>query len=164
MPPLACDPLDSDSSDDICAQFVLQTSAVVLWPGLDAPINQYPVSEWHLSGVELLQLTSQDLERLGIHKIGHQEVILEAVEKLCTLVSDASLPAWNSCLYSSGMLYIQGYMLTSYMFGFILKVVIVFTFVWKRFSTLTGYLLFLLLQLYTDIYKYRNQYLQNTEM
>uniref|UniRef100_A0A8C8E164 Connector enhancer of kinase suppressor of Ras 1 n=1 Tax=Oryzias sinensis TaxID=183150 RepID=A0A8C8E164_9TELE len=53
--------------------------------GLDAPINQYPVSEWHLSGVELLQLTSQELERLGVHKIGHQEVILEAVEKLCTL-------------------------------------------------------------------------------
>uniref|UniRef100_A0A3P9JAE3 Connector enhancer of kinase suppressor of Ras 1 n=1 Tax=Oryzias latipes TaxID=8090 RepID=A0A3P9JAE3_ORYLA len=53
--------------------------------GLDAPINQYPVSEWHLSGVELLQLTSQDLERLGVHKIGHQELILEAVEKLCTL-------------------------------------------------------------------------------
>lgn len=53
--------------------------------GLDAPLHQYPVSEWHLSGVDLLQLTSHDLERLGVHKIGHQELILEAVEKLCSL-------------------------------------------------------------------------------
>lgn len=57
-----------------------------LWPGLDAPLNQYPVSEWHLSGSDLLQLTSQDLEKLGVQKIGHQELILEAVEKLCSLV------------------------------------------------------------------------------
>ncbi|XP_038585095.1 connector enhancer of kinase suppressor of ras 1 [Micropterus salmoides] len=53
--------------------------------GLDAPLHQYAVSEWHLSGLDLLQLTSQDLEKLGIHKIGHQELILEAVEKLCSL-------------------------------------------------------------------------------
>ncbi|XP_033498466.1 connector enhancer of kinase suppressor of ras 1 [Epinephelus lanceolatus] len=53
--------------------------------GLDAPLHQYPVSEWHLSGLDLLQLTCQDLEKLGVHKIGHQELILEAVEKLCSL-------------------------------------------------------------------------------
>ncbi|XP_035850866.1 connector enhancer of kinase suppressor of ras 1 isoform X4 [Sander lucioperca] len=53
--------------------------------GLDAPLHQYPVSEWHLSGLDLLQLTSQDLEKLGVNKIGHQELILEAVEKLCSL-------------------------------------------------------------------------------
>ncbi|XP_022606301.1 connector enhancer of kinase suppressor of ras 1 [Seriola dumerili] len=53
--------------------------------GLDAPLHQYSVSEWHLSGLDLLQLTSQDLEKLGVHKIGHQELILEAVEKLCSL-------------------------------------------------------------------------------
>uniref|UniRef100_A0A8D0AQM3 Connector enhancer of kinase suppressor of Ras 1 n=1 Tax=Sander lucioperca TaxID=283035 RepID=A0A8D0AQM3_SANLU len=57
----------------------------VLFPGLDAPLHQYPVSEWHLSGLDLLQLTSQDLEKLGVNKIGHQELILEAVEKLCSL-------------------------------------------------------------------------------
>ena len=57
-----------------------------LLPGLDAPLNQYPLSEWHLSGLDLLQLTSQDLGKLGVHKIGHQELILEAVEKLCSLV------------------------------------------------------------------------------
>uniref|UniRef100_A0A8P4KLW0 Connector enhancer of kinase suppressor of Ras 1 n=1 Tax=Dicentrarchus labrax TaxID=13489 RepID=A0A8P4KLW0_DICLA len=53
--------------------------------GLEDPLHQYPVSEWHLSGLDLLQLTSQDLEKLGVHKIGHQELILEAVEKLCSL-------------------------------------------------------------------------------
>ncbi|XP_054909261.1 connector enhancer of kinase suppressor of ras 1 isoform X2 [Poeciliopsis prolifica] len=53
--------------------------------GLDAPVDQYQVSEWHLSGLDLLQLTSQDLEALGVQKIGHQELILEAVEKLCSL-------------------------------------------------------------------------------
>ncbi|KAG7510384.1 CNK3 IPCEF1 fusion 1-like [Solea senegalensis] len=53
--------------------------------GLDAPVHQYPVTEWHLSGVDLLQLSSRDLEKLGVYKIGHQELILEAVEKLCSL-------------------------------------------------------------------------------
>ncbi|XP_041828076.1 connector enhancer of kinase suppressor of ras 1 isoform X2 [Melanotaenia boesemani] len=53
--------------------------------GLDAPLDQYPVLQWHLSGMELHQLNSQCLEKLGVHKIGHQELILEAVEKLCSL-------------------------------------------------------------------------------
>uniref|UniRef100_H3DIR1 Connector enhancer of kinase suppressor of Ras 1 n=1 Tax=Tetraodon nigroviridis TaxID=99883 RepID=H3DIR1_TETNG len=54
--------------------------------GLDAPLQQYPTSTWHLSGMDLLQLTSKDLENLGVNKIGHQELILEAVEKLCFLM------------------------------------------------------------------------------
>lgn len=53
--------------------------------GLDVPLQQYPFTEWQVTGLELLQLSSQDLERLGVHKIGHQELILEAVEKLCSL-------------------------------------------------------------------------------
>ncbi|CAL8301458.1 unnamed protein product [Boreogadus saida] len=53
--------------------------------GLDAPLQQYLFSDWELSGDDLLQLTSDDLQRLGVHKIGHQELILEAVEKLCSL-------------------------------------------------------------------------------
>ncbi|XP_061649889.1 connector enhancer of kinase suppressor of ras 1 isoform X1 [Phyllopteryx taeniolatus] len=53
--------------------------------GLDAPLGRYALSEWHLSGMDLLQLTSEDLERLGVSKIGHQELILEAVENLCSL-------------------------------------------------------------------------------
>lgn len=54
--------------------------------GLDAPLHQYSFSEWQLSGSDLLHLTSARLEKLGVHKIGHQELILEAVEKLCALV------------------------------------------------------------------------------
>nr|XP_057945880.1 connector enhancer of kinase suppressor of ras 1 isoform X2 [Doryrhamphus excisus] len=53
--------------------------------GLDAPLHRYAISEWRLSGLELLQLTAEDLDRLGVSKIGHQELILEAVEKLCSL-------------------------------------------------------------------------------
>ncbi|KAL0969592.1 hypothetical protein UPYG_G00229530 [Umbra pygmaea] len=53
--------------------------------GLEAPLQQYPFKEWQLTGLELLQLSPQDLESLGVHKIGHQELILDAVEKLCTL-------------------------------------------------------------------------------
>ncbi|CAL9687224.1 unnamed protein product [Knipowitschia caucasica] len=53
--------------------------------GLDAPLHLYPVSEWRLSGVDLLQLTSLDLDKLGVQKVGHQELLLEAVEKLCSL-------------------------------------------------------------------------------
>uniref|UniRef100_A0A3Q2YZ09 Connector enhancer of kinase suppressor of Ras 1 n=1 Tax=Hippocampus comes TaxID=109280 RepID=A0A3Q2YZ09_HIPCM len=60
---------------------------VCQWLQLDAPLHRYALSEWHLSGLDLLQLTSEDLERLGVSKIGHQELILEAVEKLCSLQS-----------------------------------------------------------------------------
>lgn len=62
------------------------TERVTEWlKGLDAPLQQYPLSEWQLSGSDLLQLSSSRLENIGVHKIGHQELILEAVEKLCAL-------------------------------------------------------------------------------
>lgn len=64
--------------------------------GLDAPLQQYPMSTWHLSGMDLLQLTSKDLENLGVNKIGHQELILEAVEKLCFLVRNGC--TWRALL------------------------------------------------------------------
>ncbi|ROL41549.1 Connector enhancer of kinase suppressor of ras 2 [Anabarilius grahami] len=62
------------------------TERVTEWlKGLDAPLHQYSLSEWQLSGSDLLQLSFSRLEKLGVHKIGHQELILEAVEKLCAL-------------------------------------------------------------------------------
>ncbi|TRY99326.1 hypothetical protein DNTS_029691 [Danionella cerebrum] len=62
------------------------TERVTEWfRGVDAPLQQYPFSEWKLSGSDLLQLSSSRLEKLGVHKIGHQELILDAVEKLCAL-------------------------------------------------------------------------------
>lgn len=66
-------------------------------PGLDAPLQQYLTSMWHLSGMDLLQLTSKDLENLGVSKIGHQELILEAVEKLCFLVREGHLHTRGPC-------------------------------------------------------------------
>ncbi|KAK3537504.1 hypothetical protein QTP70_012133 [Hemibagrus guttatus] len=53
--------------------------------GLDVSLQQYTFEQWHLTGLELLQLSAQRLENLGVHKIGHQELILAAVEKLCFL-------------------------------------------------------------------------------
>ncbi|XP_061103200.1 connector enhancer of kinase suppressor of ras 1 isoform X2 [Conger conger] len=54
--------------------------------GLGSPLQQYPFSDWQLCGLDLLQLSYQELEQLGVQKIGHQELILEAVEKLCSLM------------------------------------------------------------------------------
>lgn len=71
----------------------LSTCTVPLCAGLDAPLSQYQVDQWGLTGMDLLQLTTQDLERMGVYKIGHQELILEAVEKLCSLVREG-----RSCL------------------------------------------------------------------
>ncbi|XP_048831675.1 connector enhancer of kinase suppressor of ras 1 isoform X3 [Brienomyrus brachyistius] len=53
--------------------------------GLEASLQQYPFQEWQLSGQELLTLSYRELEQLGVKKIGHQELILDAVEKLCSL-------------------------------------------------------------------------------
>ncbi|KAK2843721.1 hypothetical protein Q7C36_011936 [Tachysurus vachellii] len=62
------------------------TDRVTAWlTGLDTSLQQYTFEQWQLCGVDLLQLSSQQLEQLGVHKIGHQELILDAVEKLCTL-------------------------------------------------------------------------------
>ncbi|XP_054469259.1 connector enhancer of kinase suppressor of ras 1 [Anoplopoma fimbria] len=73
----------------------------VAFTGLDAPLHQYPVPEWHLSGLDLLQLTCQDLEKLGVHKIGHQELILDAVEKLCSLMGIQG--RWRLNNYNGGI-------------------------------------------------------------
>ncbi|KAK1793349.1 hypothetical protein P4O66_011418 [Electrophorus voltai] len=53
--------------------------------GLASSLQQYAFEQWQLSGVDLLQLSSQQLHQLGVHKLGHQELVLEAVEKLCSL-------------------------------------------------------------------------------
>lgn len=58
-------------------------------PGLDESLQQY-VSNFErekISGEQLLKITHQDLEELGVARIGHQELVLEAVDLLCALVS-----------------------------------------------------------------------------
>ncbi|MBN3297717.1 CNKR1 kinase, partial [Amia calva] len=56
--------------------------------GLDSVLQHYPFEEWSLTGRDLLLLSYKDLEKLGVKKIGHQELVLEAVEKLCSLNYD----------------------------------------------------------------------------
>nr|XP_033811166.1 connector enhancer of kinase suppressor of ras 1 isoform X2 [Geotrypetes seraphini] len=56
--------------------------------GLDPAVQQYPFEEWQKTGEDLLCLSSHDLEKLGVTRVGHQELILEAVEKLCVLNYD----------------------------------------------------------------------------
>uniref|UniRef100_A0A8C5SSV0 Connector enhancer of kinase suppressor of Ras 1 n=1 Tax=Laticauda laticaudata TaxID=8630 RepID=A0A8C5SSV0_LATLA len=65
----------------------LWTSQTVLaWiRGLDPALQSYPVETWELTGKRLLRLSYRDLENLGVSCIGHQELLLEAVEQLCVL-------------------------------------------------------------------------------
>lgn len=62
---------------------------VLCCPGLDDSLQPY-VSNFErekISGEQLLKITHQDLEELGLARIGHQELVLEAVDLLCALVS-----------------------------------------------------------------------------
>ncbi|XP_068935557.1 connector enhancer of kinase suppressor of ras 1 [Petaurus breviceps papuanus] len=62
--------------------------SVVAWlRGLDDLVQEYPFEEWALLGSDLLQLCPRSLEALGVWHIGHQELILDAVEQLRTLSS-----------------------------------------------------------------------------
>ncbi len=61
-----------------------------MFPGLDDVI--YPYAHFFVSnnvtGQALLSLTVDDLYKLQVEKLGHQEIILEALELLKNLVSD----------------------------------------------------------------------------
>lgn len=61
---------------------------VVEWmKGLDDSLQQYinNFEREKISGEQLLKITHQDLEELGVARIGHQELVLEAVDLLCAL-------------------------------------------------------------------------------
>ncbi|XP_075030007.1 connector enhancer of kinase suppressor of ras 1 [Calonectris borealis] len=57
--------------------------------GLDAAVQGYPFEAWGLAGPDLLGLSAGALEALGVRRLGHQELLLEAVEQLRAL--DAGL-------------------------------------------------------------------------
>lgn len=61
--------------------------------GLDDCLQQYVKSfeREQMGGEQLLHITHQELEELGVTRIGHQELILEAVDLLCALVSQPLL-------------------------------------------------------------------------
>uniref|UniRef100_A0A4W3HSG9 Connector enhancer of kinase suppressor of ras 3 n=1 Tax=Callorhinchus milii TaxID=7868 RepID=A0A4W3HSG9_CALMI len=56
-------------------------------PGLDDCLQYYVCNfeREKINGDQLLRITHQDLEELGVTRIGHQELILEAVDLLCAL-------------------------------------------------------------------------------
>ncbi|XP_061844991.1 connector enhancer of kinase suppressor of ras 3 isoform X2 [Colius striatus] len=61
---------------------------VVDWTkGLDDCLQQYvhKFEREKINGEQLLQISHQGLEELGISRIGHQELVLEAVDLLCAL-------------------------------------------------------------------------------
>ncbi|XP_029459253.1 connector enhancer of kinase suppressor of ras 2 isoform X3 [Rhinatrema bivittatum] len=63
-------------------------SQVVDWmKGLDDCLQQYikNFEREKIGGDQLLRITHQELEELGVSRIGHQELILEAVDLLCAL-------------------------------------------------------------------------------
>ncbi|NXS83714.1 CNIPF protein, partial [Erpornis zantholeuca] len=53
--------------------------------GLDVAVQGYPFEAWGLSGPDLLGLDAGVLEALGVWPLGHQELLLEAVEQLRNL-------------------------------------------------------------------------------
>lgn len=69
----------------------------VVPPGLDDCLQQYikTFEREKVGGDQLLRITHQELEDLGVSRIGHQELILEAVDLLCALVSP-SFPTLSS--------------------------------------------------------------------
>lgn len=64
------------------------TRLSVISSGLDDCLQQYVKNfeREQMGGEQLLHITHQELEELGVTRIGHQELILEAVDLLCALV------------------------------------------------------------------------------
>lgn len=70
--------------------------------GLDDCLQQYikTFEKEKVGGDQLLRITHQELEDLGVSRIGHQELILEAVDLLCALVSpNVLLHLSSACCY-----------------------------------------------------------------
>ena len=73
----------------VCLFFVFHSGLqYVSSAGLDDSLQQYikNFEREKISGDQLLRITHQELEDLGVSRIGHQELILEAVDLLCALV------------------------------------------------------------------------------
>lgn len=61
-------------------------------PGLDDSLQQYIPSfqRQQVDGEKLLRMSHQELLSLGLSRVGHQELVLEAVDLLCALVSNTN--------------------------------------------------------------------------
>lgn len=64
-------------------------NSILFLLGLDDCLQQYikNFEREKIGGDQLLRITHQELEDLGVTRIGHQELILEAVDLLCALVN-----------------------------------------------------------------------------
>lgn len=73
----------------VCLFLIVLLSLFCVLVGLDDCLQQYvhKFEREKINGEQLLQISHQDLEDLGITRIGHQELVLEAVDLLCALVS-----------------------------------------------------------------------------
>ncbi|KAL6479666.1 hypothetical protein MHYP_G00106990 [Metynnis hypsauchen] len=74
--------VDEQSALDVAFKFI-----AALAGGLDDCLQQYikNFEREKITGEQLLHITHQELEELGVTRIGHQELILEAVDLLCAL-------------------------------------------------------------------------------
>lgn len=71
--------------------------------GLDDSLQQYlPFFQLQqINGEKLLRMSHQELLSLGVDRVGHQELVLEAVDLLCSLVSlCVTIPPLSVCLNS----------------------------------------------------------------
>jgi len=61
---------------------------VYLIVGFDSSVAGYAerFAQAGITGQQLLLLTNDDLERIGINKLGHQEILLQSISLLRTLV------------------------------------------------------------------------------
>jgi len=57
--------------------------------GLDSTVAEYAhcFTQAKITGRLLLMLTNDDLEQIGVNKIGHQEILLHSIALLQALVS-----------------------------------------------------------------------------
>lgn len=63
---------------------------MILFLGLDDAMYNYvyAFSRHEINGHQLLNVRPYELEQLGMYSIGHQEIVLEAVENLRNFVSN----------------------------------------------------------------------------
>lgn len=71
------------------ARGAVSSRAPLCPPGLDDSLQQYTSSfqRQQVDGEQLLKMSHQELLSLGVGRVGHQELILEACDLLCALVS-----------------------------------------------------------------------------
>lgn len=69
---------------------LVMTPTILLLPGVEGITNPYikAFANNQIDGIKLLNLRPYELAELGIEAVGHQEIILEAVELLKNFVRD----------------------------------------------------------------------------